>query len=349
MSPVERRDPRVAPKIPREAREKRGWFSRVLFGFRPEEVMTLVFFVPLVLALAAMSRENAILPGPAATYPGSFVRLLALVASTMLFLWIVRYRPRWEFARDAMPFVFCANVYANLYDLIRFFNMRDITQHLYRWDVALFGVEPTVWAERFIAPVWTDFFTVCYWLFYVCAPVMGLVLYLNRDRKAFRYTMVSVVLCLFMGYVGYVLWPASAPRLAIPQLYSIDLHGDPTLDYTRSAVSAVPLTAFGAFPSLHCAVALLALLLAWKHLRWFFWIQLPFGVGLILGTVYLRHHWVVDILAGFVLTVISFYAGPWMEELWRRKGGAAGESDALWLPRTSESEQEWPRPVKAAR
>jgi membrane-associated phospholipid phosphatase len=111
----------------------------------------------------------------------------------------------------------------------------------------------------------------------------------------------------------------------------------------------VPLTAFGAFPSLHCAVALLALLLAWKHLRWFFWIQLPFGVGLILGTVYLRHHWVVDILAGFVLTVISFYAGPWMEELWRRKGGAAGESDALWLPRTSESEQEWPRPAKAAR
>jgi membrane-associated phospholipid phosphatase len=205
-----------------------------------------------------------------------------------------------------------------------------------------------VWAQRFIAPFWTDFFTVCYWLFYVCAPVMGLVLYLNRDRRAFRYTMVSVVLCLFMGYVGYVLWPASAPRLAIPQAYSIDLHGDPTLDYTRAAVSAVPLTAYGAFPSLHCAVALLALLLAWKHLRWFFWVQLPFGIGLILGTVYLRHHWVVDILAGFVLTAVSFYAGPRLEDFWRRKGGTAGESDALWLPRDTEAETEWSRPRKAA-
>ncbi|HEU4940295.1 MAG TPA: hypothetical protein VFT97_01630, partial [Candidatus Eisenbacteria bacterium] len=80
-----------------------------LFRFRPEEVMTLIFFVPLVLALAAMSRVNAQLPGPAAAYPGSFVRLLILVASTGLFLCIVRYRPKWEFARDAMPFVFCAN------------------------------------------------------------------------------------------------------------------------------------------------------------------------------------------------------------------------------------------------
>jgi acyl-CoA synthetase (NDP forming) len=227
LSPVERRDPRIAPKIPREAKETRGWFSRVLFGFRPEEVMTLVFFVPLVLALAAMSRENAILPGPAATYPGSFVRLLALVASTMLFLWIVRYRPQWEFARDAMPFVFCANVYANLYDLIRFFNMRDITQHLYRWDVALFGVEPTVWAERFIAPVWTDFFTVCYWLFYVCAPVMGLVLYLNRDRKAFRYTMGLCGAVPLHGLCRLRLVARLGPRLAIRSS-------------TRSTFTAIP-------------------------------------------------------------------------------------------------------------
>ncbi|HTK68861.1 MAG TPA: phosphatase PAP2 family protein, partial [Candidatus Eisenbacteria bacterium] len=137
---------------------------------------------------------------------------------------------------------------------------------------------------------------------------------------------------------------------AISQMYSIDLHGDPTLDYTRSAVSAVPLTSFGAFPSLHCAVALLALLLAWKHLRWFFWVQLPFGIGLILGTVYLRHHWVVDILAGFVLTAISFYLGPWMEDFWRRKGGTV-ESEALWTPKPSggdAADTEWGRPRKVA-
>ena len=104
----------------------------------------------------------------------------------------------------------------------------------------------------------------------------------------------------------------------MPDAYEIPLQGNTILDLTRDSTAAIPLTAKGAFPSLHCAVALLALLLAWKHLRWFFWAQLPFGVGLILGTVYLRHHWVVDILSGFGVTFIAFVAGPRIEDWWNR-------------------------------
>src|SRR5688572_32334706 len=53
-----------------------------------------------------------------------------------------------------------------------------------------------------------------------------------------------------------------------------------TLFRSQSATKAIPLTAKGAFPSLHCAVALLATLLAWRYLRWFFPIQLVLGLGL---------------------------------------------------------------------
>lgn len=290
--------------------------------------MTLVFFAVLFMALAAMSTSHAVLEGPAASYPGSFVRLLFLVASLTVFLWLIRYRPQWELARDSMPFVFCGNVYASLHDLIRFFRAPDITAALARWDAALFGgIQPTVLAERFIHPVATDFFTVCYWLFYVCAPLLGLFLWVKGDRRAFRYTMVSVVLCLYIGYVGYFAFPAAPPRLWMPEAYSIPLQGNTILDLTRSATAAVPLTAKGAFPSLHCAVALLALLLAWKHLRWFFWAQLPFALGLVLGTVYLRHHWVVDILTGFVVTIVAFVAAPWIEDRWSSsRRSATGET-----------------------
>jgi membrane-associated phospholipid phosphatase len=235
----------------------------------------------------------------------------------VVFLALIRFRPQWELARDSMPFVFCANVYASLHDLIRFFRAPDITASLARWDAALFGgTQPTVWAEQFIHPVATDFFTVCYWLFYVCGPLLGLFLWVKGDRRAFRYTMVSVVFCLYIGYVGYFAFPAAPPRLWMPEAYSIPLQGNTILDLTRSATAAVPLTAKGAFPSLHCAVALLALLLAWRHLRWFFWAQLPFAVGLVLGTVYLRHHWVVDILSGFLVTIVAYAAAPWIEDRW---------------------------------
>jgi membrane-associated phospholipid phosphatase len=300
---------------------------RAVFALRPEEFFTFLLFVPMAFTLARMSATHAdTLSGPAAAYPLALPRLVALLAATALFLALLRLKPRWRFVRDAMPFVFCANIYVSLHDLIHFFHAPDITAALYRWDVALFGLEPTIWAERFITPALTDLFTVCYWLFYVLAPVLGLILYLRKDHRAFRYTMVTVVLCLYLGYIGYVAWPASAPRLFIPGAYSVPLHGLALLDYTRTAAAAIPLTAYGAFPSLHCALALLAVLLAWRYQRWFAWVQLPFATGLVLGTVYLRHHWVVDILAGFVITLLAFWAGPRIEDWWEERSAAAGAS-----------------------
>jgi membrane-associated phospholipid phosphatase len=283
----------------------------------------------MAYTLARMSAAHAdTLSGPAGAYPLALPRLVALLAATALFLILIRLKPRWTFLRDAMPFVFCANIYVSLHDLIHFFHAPDITAVLYRWDVALFGFEPTLWAERFIHPALTDLFTVCYWLFYVLAPMLGLILYLRKDHRAFRYTMVSVVFCLYLGYIGYVAWPASAPRLFIPSAFSVPLHGLALLDYSRNAAAAIPLTAYGAFPSLHCAVALLAVLLAWRYQRWFAWVQIPFAAGLVLGTVYLRHHWVVDIFAGFVITLLAFWAGPRIEDWWVERSAAVGASGA---------------------
>src|SRR5712671_2170551 len=227
---------------------------RVVFAVRPEELATLILFVPMAYVLARLGLTHAdTLSGPAAGYPGAWTRPAILLAPTALFLYVVRFKPRWKFLRDAMPFVFCANFYASLHDMIRFLHAPDITAALYRWDLVLLRFEPTIWAERLVNPVLTDFLTVCYWLFYVMAPMLGLILYLRRDFRAFRYTMVTVVLCLYLGYIGYVVWPASAPRLFMPGAFMIPLHGTALLDYTRSATVGVPLTAFGAFPSLHCA------------------------------------------------------------------------------------------------
>ncbi|HLQ67675.1 MAG TPA: phosphatase PAP2 family protein [Candidatus Limnocylindrales bacterium] len=294
---------------------------RLLFTLRPEEVMTLILFVPVAYALAVIAANPSLYPvDPAAAgYPGALPRLIALAATVVIMLWIARVEPRWELIRDSLPFLFCANIYVSLHDVIRFYAFSDVTRALYRWDVALFGVEPTVWAQRFAQPLLTDVLTICYWLFYVTPPLLGLLLYRKGKRTAFRYTLLSIVLCLYLGYIGYVAWPASAPRLIIGDQYGAPLHGLwPLLDQTRAATRAIPLTARGAFPSLHCAVALLAVILAWRHLRWFFPIQLVLATGLIIGTVYLRHHWVVDILAGFVLTFASLWAGPRLERWWEK-------------------------------
>ena len=71
-----------------------------------------------------------------------------------------------------------------------------------------------------------------------------------------------------------------------------------------------------AFPSLHAAVSCLSLYYAWKYCRWFFPILLVFVVGLLVATVYLRHHWVVDLLAGAALVPWVLWITPRFERFW---------------------------------
>ncbi len=311
----------------RDGATGRGGFARLLFSFRPEEVATLLLFVPMAYALASIAAFGGGMPlrGAAANYPDAFTRLVCLAASVIVFLWVVRTKPQWTFARDVLPFLFATNVYANLHDMIAFFNAPDITRLLYDLDVTLFRGEPTVWAQRFAHPLLTDFFTACYWLFYVLPPLLGLLLYLRGEWQSFRETLVSIVICLYIGYIGYVVLPAGPPRYTIPDLFGAPLLGLlPILDATRAATAAVPLTAKGAFPSLHCGVMFLAILLSWRHLRWFFPVVLFFGVGLIVGTVYLRHHWVVDILAGIALAIVADRIAPPLERWWAARAARYG-------------------------
>ena len=37
---------------------------------------------------------------------------------------------------------------------------------------------------------------------------------------------------------------------------------------------------------------------------------IPFVAGLIISTVYLRYHYVIDVIAGMVLTVLTVYLSP---------------------------------------
>ena len=130
---------------------------RFLFQLRLEEAITLVFFVPMAYTLARMSAVQAIADGPAADYPGSLSRLGALVAATAFFLWLVRFRPKWELLRDAMPFVFCANVREPARP-DPFYGARTPPTS----PLTKFRRRADDWAERFIHPFLTDYFTVCY-------------------------------------------------------------------------------------------------------------------------------------------------------------------------------------------
>jgi membrane-associated phospholipid phosphatase len=64
-----------------------------------------------------------------------------------------------------------------------------------------------------------------------------------------------------------------------------------------------------AFPSGHTGIALTVLYLSWRYDRRLFMLFLPCTLSLIFSTVYLRYHYVVDVLAGIALTALTLLLG----------------------------------------
>lgn len=250
-------------------------------------------------------------------FKGDLKRLIAVVIIIIIAYLIARLRPGWHFLRDVLPFAYCLAIYTNLHDTVHFANSHDIHNSLIAIDQWLFGVQPCVWAQQFINPTLTDIFSFCYIVFFLFAPIVAAVLYIRKRKAEFRTTLVTVILCFYCGYFLYVLFPAAPPRIVLKPFFTVTFEGAPIHNIESAILGILPNDSRCAFPSLHAAVTLLSLMFAWKYTRPTFWIILPFCLGLFLSTVYLRHHYVIDLIAGWALGVCAYYMIPRFDRWWR--------------------------------
>jgi membrane-associated phospholipid phosphatase len=133
-----------------------------------------------------------------------------------------------------------------------------------------------------------------------------------------------------MGYALYVAFPAAPPRLVLVYEFTKDLHGYPFGPSNLSALafSLLPVDSRAAFPSLHAAASLVALVYAWRFARRWSGVLLPFVVGLWASTIYLRHHYFVDLVAGWLLAPAALWLAPRVDAWWAREQRALGYEPA---------------------
>src|SRR4030067_658727 len=170
----------------------------LLFRLRVEEFIALLFFLPMTyftFKAYFFFKAQGHIPN---TIEGGLARWIITILVCFLFLLVMKFKPNWKIIRDGLPFGFCIAIYTNLHDTIHFANPHDVHNTLIKIDQFLFGAQPCVWAEKFVAPILTDFFTFFYVLFFFWAPLLALILYLKNDREKFRYTMVGVILAFYV-------------------------------------------------------------------------------------------------------------------------------------------------------
>ena len=203
-------------------------------------------------------------------------------------------------------------LYTFLYEEIDAFVLglhgRYLDHLIYRFELALFGVHPSVWMEQFATPLVTEIMKIAYHSYYWLIPVLGFSLYLKRDFIPFRRMVFSVTVAFFISYFGFVLFPIEGPRYALAHLYEGPLTGY-GITALQDLIMKYGSLHGGCMPSSHVAVALVVLMLAWTYRRRIAMVMTPLVTGLCISTVYNRYHYVSDVVMGLVVGVAAFYWG----------------------------------------
>jgi membrane-associated phospholipid phosphatase len=180
--------------------------------------------------------------------------------------------------------------------------IHDYDQLLSKMDSWLFlGQNPILILETWIKPTLSEWMAFSYSSY---GPIFAIVfgcLYLKEEDYPAQEMIFMSTLALALGYASYTFIPARGPmfmqKFRVPlDLYYMKEFKDLYMDQPRIDRDC--------FPSLHTAVTMISLFSAWKFIRPLFWMILPVAIFIPIACVYLRYHYVVDVLAGILLSLL---------------------------------------------
>ncbi len=215
------------------------------------------------------------------------------------------------FIRSWYPVALIPLIYKELTYLIPLAHPRDFDLELAAIDQAMFGAHPTIWLERVTHPALTEVLQLSYATYYFLPLILGWSLWRARRADEFHFVVFVVVLGFYLSYLGYIAVPAIGPRFILADEQTFSLEGVLIFDLVRSTLDRAEGITRDCFPSGHTELTLLVLYYSYRFNRRVFWSTLAPGTLLIVSTVYLRYHYVVDVIAGALLAlVIIVIAGP---------------------------------------
>lgn len=258
-------------------------------------------------------------------FPGRIKRWYILVplyiSMLVVAVWLIyprrlTVRPGIQLVRRWYPLLFIPVVFFSLREIVHHILPYDIDALLIEMDFALFGVHPTVFISGCIGPYLLDLLELCYASFYFFPVILAFSVYVRGKTREFETVATAVSLGFYLSYIGNMLFPVQGPHYKLEALHNAPLRGKLIGDFIRNFLFTLEPYKWDCFPSGHTAVTLICLVYFFRYSRCLFWIMLPIAVGLIFSTVALRHHYVVDLvaggaLAGFVVLATDFIQRSW--------------------------------------
>jgi inositol phosphorylceramide synthase catalytic subunit len=231
-----------------------------------------------------------------------------------------------------------------LYELLRgFFHYRGAVHvgDLYELEARLFSVStpsgPRALSDVIAQATSPGLDVLCgvtYFFFLAEVVVASAYLFFRRSRRRALELTLGFFLANVAGWALWFVYPAAPPWyvdqygmgpallnvVSSPAgLARVDAWLDMPLATSFYAKSA---NVFGAMPSLHVAYATLVALVFGQLGGWLRVLAIAFAISMAFSAVYLRHHYILDVVAGAALALVVWLALRWLQ---RPVQSASGE------------------------
>lgn len=287
------------------------------------EKLTLIYIIlsSCIIAFNGLDFNTALHLMINRIYVLAFIFLFAFLA-TVKNLKIIR------FIRNTGMGILLAYWYPETYEINRASINKD---HLIAWfEQMLFGTQPSLRFSEVFPQTWlSEMMNFGYFSYYFIIVGAGLYYYFT-DRKYFNYYYFSVLAAFFVYYSIYIVFPVTGPQFYFsaigysnanagifpevgnyfyyhPYLSEVQTASNGFFQGLVEASQMVGERPTAAFPSSHVGISTLIMLLLLRNKNFIlFGVFFPVYFLLVAATVYIKAHYLVDMIAGLLSAFIFF-------------------------------------------
>jgi len=209
------------------------------------------------------------------------------------------------FVRNFYPLIFLGFFYSetDYYNNLIFENFDPGLIHL---EELFFNTHLSLDFSKYIYFQWfSELMHFGYFSYYILTISIPLIFYI-KSYDQFERVMFIIFLSFCFYYLIFILFPSVGPQF----YFHVEQRSVPNgylFHEIMKFIISIGETETGAFPSSHVGMATIYLLLMYKNFKKIFTLILPIVIILVFSTVYIKAHYVIDIIGGLITGILFYY------------------------------------------
>lgn len=232
-----------------------------------------------------------------------FIRLLVLA---LIILMASTVKDRTAPFRTFYPLMLLPFFYAET-DCFNNFIFPDLDQYFAWFEQWVFRFQPSLVFQQTTDSLWfRELMYSGYFSYYILIILVSYLIY-RKNRESGYKAVFFITSGFYIFYLIFYILPVTGPQYYFSKI-TLPENATGIFTWLINFIQDIGERPTAAFPSSHIAMSVVIVLLAGRHSGTLGLMIIPFVILLAFSTVYIRAHYVIDVLAGFLISPFIYLA-----------------------------------------